>query len=62
MKPEEEIGVRELEIRDALEYEHETITHNLMMEDHTLGKTAAALRAMTLILRAERKHNYCEIK
>ena len=52
-------NIRNMELREALEYEHETLTHNLMMEDPTIGKAGAIIKAMTFILRKEREHCCC---
>lgn len=48
-------------LEDEIEFEHETLTHELLMRDPTIGKTVAQLRAMTVLLQQERAQNFCRL-
>ena len=52
--------VRDIEKREQLDYEQETLVHSLMMDNPGIGKVVAKIKAMSLILKQEREQTFCD--
>jgi hypothetical protein len=53
--------LQEYVVKENLDVEHENITQSLLMENPSLGRLVAGIRAMCYILKQERQQNHCRL-